>query len=84
MAIGRQGCERKRAGEYSTQTAIVRRRWKRGGNRPPPRRLNDSHVLQRGKRQTARGLLHGDSCGVNNKLQQLMLCSSKSISILLL
>ena len=40
------------------------------GNRPLPRRLNDSHALHRGERQTARGLPHGDNCGVNNKLQQ--------------
>ena len=51
---------------------------------PPPGRLNDSNASPRGERQTPRGLPHGDSCGVNNKLQQLMLCSSKSTSTLLL
>ena len=48
---------------------------------PSPGRLNDSNASTRGERQPARGLPHGDSCGVNNKLQQqLMLCSSKSMS----
>ena len=45
-----------------------------------PGRLNDSNASPCGERQPARGLLHGDSCGANNKLQQLMLCSSKSMS----
>ena len=83
QSVGGAGRERKRAGECSTQTTIGRRRWKRDGNRPPPR-LNDSNASQRGERQTARRLPHGDSCGVNNKLQQLMLCSSKSMSTSLL
>ena len=48
------------------QTTIGRRLWKRDGNRPPPRRLNDSTASQRGEKQTARGLPHGDSCGVDN------------------
>ena len=47
-----------------------------------PGRLNNASP--RGGRQTVRGLPHGDSCGVNNKLQQLMLCSSKSMSTSLL
>ena len=37
---------------------------------PSPGRLNDSNASPRGERQPARGLPHGDSCGVNNKLQQ--------------
>ena len=44
---------------------------------PPPERLNNASP--RGERQTTRGLPHGDSCGVN-KLQQWVLCSSKSKS----
>ena len=51
---------------------------------PPSGRLNDSNASPRGERRTARGLPHDDSCGVNNKLQQLMLCSSKSMSTLFL
>ena len=49
---------------------------------PSPRRLNNASP--RGERQTARGLPHGDSCGVINKLQQWMLCSSKLMSTSLL
>ena len=51
---------------------------------PSPGRLNDSNDLPRGERQPARGLPHGDSRGVNTKLQQLVLCSSKSMNTSLL
>ena len=33
-------------------------------------RLNDSNASPLGQRQPARGLPYGNSCGVNNKLQQ--------------
>ena len=51
---------------------------------PSPGTLNDSNDSPRGERQLARGLPHGDSCGVNTKLQQLVLCSSKLMSTSLL
>ena len=51
---------------------------------PSPGRLNVSNDSPRGERQLARGLPHGDSCGVNTKLQQLVRCSSKSMSTSLL
>ena len=51
---------------------------------PSPGRLSDSNDSPHGERQPARGLPHGDSYGVDTKLQQLVLCSSKSMSTSLL